>query len=143
MATITAADASVYLTVRNFFPVPQKIEGFAMDDSVATENVQEVEAQMGVDGKLSFGYTPQPSPMVVTLQADSPSMPFFDTVINAQKAGRTVYIFDGLIQYPGPGTKTTMTKGAITEHTPASSAKKVLQPRTFKITFESTITVPV
>lgn len=143
MATLTTANSSLYLSVRNFIPVPQKIEGYATDDSVAMANIKPSEVVMGVDGKKSHGYVPQLKPVTITLQADSPSMVFFDTIINAQDAAREVLTFDGLLTLPGVGTKTTIINGTLTDYTPAPTSKKTLQPRTFEITFEAANTVPV
>lgn len=143
MATLTTANSSLYLSVRSFIPVPQKIEGYATDDSVALSNIKPAEAMMGVDGKKSHGYVPQLKEVTIMLQADSPSMVFFDTIINAQDAAREVLTFDGLLNLPGVSTKTTMINGTLIDYTPAPTSKKVLQPRSFTITFESVNTVPV
>jgi hypothetical protein len=142
MATLTTANSAVSLVVRGLFPVPQRLQGYATDDSFATEDVSPMEVQMGVDGQLSAGYVPYATPITFTLQADSPSTAMFDTVLEAQKANKEGFIFDGTIILQGTGAKYAMTKGYLTKASPMPAAKKMLQPRAFTITFESVTKAP-
>lgn len=143
MSTLTTANSAVSLIVRGLFPVPQQLQGYATDDSFATEDVQPMEVQMGVDGKLSAGYVPYATPITFTFQADSPSTAMFDVVLEAQKAQKEGFIFDGTIVLQGTSEKYACTKGYLTSATPMSSAKKMLQPRKFTITFENVSKAPV
>lgn len=141
--TLTTANSALLLMVRGLFPVPQAIQGYAVDDSFAVANVKPTEAVMGVDGKLSAGYTPYPTIMTITLQADSASVEMFDAVIANQKANNEALIFDGTLFVQGTQEKNAMTKGFLTDITPTSTAKKTLQPRTFELTWESMTKAPV
>lgn len=141
--TLTTANSALLLMVRGLFPVPQAIQGYAVDDSFAVANVKPTETFMGVDGKLSAGYTPYPTVMTITLQADSASVDMFDAVIANQKANNEALIFDGTLFVQGTQEKNAMTKGFLTDITPTSTAKKTLQPRTFEITWESMTKAPV
>lgn len=143
MSTLTTANSAVSLVVRGLFPVPQRLQGYATDDSFAADDVNPMETQMGVDGQLSAGYVPYPTAITFTFQADSPSVAMFDTVLEAQKANKEGFIFDGTIIIQGTGDKYAMTKGYLTTATPMSTAKKMLQPRKFTITFESVTKAPV
>lgn len=143
MSTLTTANSSFMLVVRNLFPVPQKMQGYSTDDSFASDDVQPVQVQMGVDGLLSAGFVPYPTIINVSLQADSPSIAFFDIVLEAQKAAKETFIFDGTVILQGTGEKYAMTKGFLTSATPMSGGKKTLQPRKFTITFESVTKAPV
>lgn len=143
MSTLTTANSAASLVVRGLFPVPQHLQGYATDDSFATEDVQPMEVQMGVDGQLSAGFVPYPTAITFTLQADSPSTDMFDTVLEAQKAQKEGFIFDGTIIIQGTGAKYAMTKGFLTSATPMSTAKKMLQPRKFTITFQDVSKAPV
>ena len=60
MATLTSANSAFSLQIANLYPVPQSIQGYAADDAFAVDDVEPVETVMGVDGKLSGGYTPYP-----------------------------------------------------------------------------------
>ena len=143
MATLTTANSALALQVRNLFPTPQNIKGYATDDSFAVEDVTPAEVYMGVDGMLSGGYVPYVTILSLTLQADSPSTAMFDAVLAAQVAAKELYIFDGVIILQGTGEKYIFTKGFMTAATPMSTAKKVLLPRKFTITFESCSKAPV
>lgn len=143
MATLTTANSALTLSVRNLFPIPQSIQGYATDDSFSTDNVQPVQTQMGVDGKLSAGFVPYPTVFHINLQADSPSMQLFDDVLAAQVAAKEAYVFDGTCILQGTGEKYVFTKGYLTEATPMATAQKILQPREFAITFESVSKAPL
>ena len=143
MATLTNANSSFLLSVRNLFPVPQKMQGYATDDSFATNDVQPMQVMMGVDGMLSGGFVPYPTEVTFTLQADSPSLAMFDVVLEAQKAQKEGFLFDGTGIIQGTGEKYAMTKGFLTNATPMATGKKTLQPRKFTITFESVTKAPV
>jgi hypothetical protein len=143
MATLTTANSAVSLVVRGLFPVPQRLQGYATDDSFAAEDVNPMEVQMGVDGQLSGGYVPYSTAITFTFQADSPSVAMFDTVLEAQKANKEGFIFDGTIIIQGTGDKYACTKGYLTTATPMSTAKKMLQPRKFTLTFQDVTKAPV
>lgn len=141
--TLTSANSSLMVQISGLYPIPQKIEGFATDDAFSSEDVTTAETQMGVDGKLSSGYTPYPVPFKLVLQADSPSMSIFDNLIAAQDAVNEVMRVDATILLQGNGDKYALTKGTLTKFTPMPDNKKILQPRTFEITFESRTKSPV
>jgi hypothetical protein len=143
MKTLTTANSSLFLQITGLYPIPQKIEGFAMDEAFATDDVTTAETQMGVDGRLSSGYTPYPVSLKIVLQADSPSMSIFDNLIAAQDAANEVYRIDASALLQGTGDKYAFIKGTLTKFTPMSESKKILQPRTFEFVFESKTKSPV
>ncbi len=97
MSTLTSANSVFYLGVAGIFPVPQKIEGYATDDAFAFEAVQPAQAVMGVDGRMSAGYTPFMSIQTITIQADSPSMIVFEAYMAAMKTAREVFYCNGTL----------------------------------------------
>lgn len=135
--SLTAANAVLTLAVAGLFNTPRLIQGFATDDVFDTENVQSVETMMGVDGRLSAGWVPQPIVMNIMLQADSASIDFFERWYAAQQTGREVYIANGSILLRAVNRQYAMTRGFLTAHPVTPSAKKTLQPRRFTITWES------
>ncbi len=142
MATLTSANSALSLQVAGLYPVPQSIQGYATDDAFTADDVTPVETMMGVDGRLSGGFTPVPTVLHITLQADSASNAIFDNWMAAQAAARETYIGNAAISLPGTGDKYIFTKGFLTSGSPMSSAKKVLQARKFSITFESCVKSP-
>jgi hypothetical protein len=142
MATLTSANSALSLQIAGLYPVPQSLAGFATDDAFAVDDVAPVESVMGVDGKISFGYTPYPTKLHITLQADSASNDIFDNWISAMQASREVYIANAAISIPGTGKKYILTKGALTGGNSMPGAKKTLQGRKFELTFESCTPAP-
>jgi hypothetical protein len=143
MSTLTSANSVLMLAVGGVFPVAQQIQGFATDDAFTVEAVSPVETRMGVDSKLSGGYTPYPTVLQITLQADSPSVFVFDTWGTAQKVAREVFTGEGTISIPSIGKKFALTKGFLTSFTPLPPNKKILEPQTYTITFESCTPSPI
>lgn len=141
--TLTTANSAFALQIEGLYPVPQNIQGYAADDSFAADDVAPVETSMGVDGKLSGGYTPYPTDFNVTLQADSASNDIFDNWLAAQKAANEALTANAIVRIQGTGKVYALTKGFLTMASPMPGSKKILQPRKFKITFESCSPSPV
>lgn len=143
MATVTASNANLTLTVLGLFLAPQRIYGFAADAAFAANAVTPAEVMMGVDGRMSAGYTPYTTEFPITLQADSPSIPFFDAWLAAQKALGEIYFANGAITLPAVNRSFILTRGVLTSATALPTVNRVLQPRPFTITWESIDAVPV
>jgi hypothetical protein len=146
VSTITSANAKLTLTVRSGLGIvvgPFTVQGFASDDAFATEPVERAQALMGVDGKMSAGWVPNMTPQVITLQADSPSVSIFETWDGAQAVLRDVLFADGVLSLPGLGKAYALVKGVLTRITPIPQGKKVLQPVTYEITWETVQAAPV
>lgn len=135
--TITAANSILLLSVASVFPTPVQLQGFAADDVFDTENVQTVETMMGVDGRLSAGFTPAPVVQNFTLQADSPSNDIIEAWFLAMQTVREAFPATGSIRLPATRRAYTLRRGFLTGYTPTPAGKKVLQPRRFTITWES------
>jgi hypothetical protein len=142
MADITSANSVLTLGVTNLFTVPQQLQGFSQDDMYSMANVDTKEVMIGVDGILSAGYIPQIKVLEITLQADSASNTFFETVYAAEEAARAPFFFFGAISQPSISKLYTLTNGVLKNYSPMSQAKKVLQPRKFEIHFQVTLGAP-
>lgn len=136
MSTLTSANSVLYLAVAGVFPVAQKIEGYATDDAFAFEAVQPAQAVMGVDGRMSAGYTPFMSIQTISIQADSPSLRVFEAYLAAMKTAREVFYCSGTLAVPSTDRKYAMSRGVLTQISPAPTARTILQPRTFQITWQ-------
>lgn len=139
MATITSANAILALGINQYFPTPQIIQGFAVDDAFESESVQQSEVLMGVDGILSGGKVFVPYKMTIHLQADSPSVFLFDAWRNAQNAALDVFSAFGSISLPGTSMLYTLNNGFLTSATPFPAVKKTLTPLTYEITWQSIV----
>jgi hypothetical protein len=143
MGTITAANSVYMLAVTGLFPVPQLLQGYAADDAFSTEAVTPAEVVMGVDGRMSAGYTPYTTQQTITLMPDSPSILLFEFWLATQKAQGEVFRADAVISLPSIGQSYVMTYGVLTSITPIAGVKKVLQARAFTITWEGVSAVPI
>lgn len=140
--TLTSADCTLLLSVANMFDTPQRIQGFSTDDITDTDAQTVVQTAMGVDGRLSFGYTPAATVQNITLQGDSLSIDLFETVAQQMRLQRTVYVWSGTLIVPATQRKYTLTRGALTSYPPTPSLKATVQPRRFAITWESVSPAP-
>ena len=136
-STITSANSVFTLVVAGLFPAPVQLKGYASDKAFTTEAVDLAEVQMGVDGRMTAGFVPNPVKQTITLQADSPSKDIFTAVIQATKAAREVFYISGSISLPSTGESFTLTRGILTNAKQIPDAEKVLQPVDYVITWES------
>ena len=135
--TITSANSVFTLVVAGLFPAPVQLHGYASDKAFVTDALDLAEVQMGVDGRMTAGFTPAPTKQTITLQADSPSKDFFAVLIAAMKTAREVFYISGDIVLPSTGESFTLTRGILTNAKQIPDAQKVLQPVDYVITWES------
>ena len=135
--TITSANSVFTIVIPGLFPAPVQLQGYASDKAFTTEAIDLAEVQMGVDGRMTAGFTPNPTKQTVTLQADSPSKDIFTALIQAMKTAREVFYISGSIALPSTGESFTLTRGVLTNTKQIPDAQKVLQPMDFVITWES------
>ena len=135
-STITSANSVFTLVVAGLFPAPVQLRGYASDKAFTTEAVDLAEVQMGVDGRMTAGFVPNPVKQTITLQADSPSKDIFTAVIQAMKTAREVFYISGSISLPSTGESFALTRGILTNAKQIPDAQKVLQPMDFQITWE-------
>lgn len=140
--TITSANAVLTLSQATLFPAPVQMQQFAADDVFDTENIRSVEALMGVDGVLSFGFIYVAIVQNIALQANSPSNSFFDVIYTQQTAALDIYPLNGTIILPGISTKFTLSNGAMTGYKPTPDGKRTLTPRRFQITWNKIAPAP-
>ena len=136
-STITSANSVFTLVVAGLFPAPVQLRGYASDKAFTTEAVDLAEVQMGVDGRMTAGFVPNPVKQTITLQADSPSKDIFTAIIQAMKTAREVFYISGTIALPSTGESFTLTRGILTNAKQIPDAQKVLQPVDYVITWES------
>ena len=135
--TITSANSVFTIVVPGLFPVPVQLRGYSSDRAFTAEAVDLAEVQMGVDGRMTAGFVPNPVKQTITLQADSPSKDIFTALIQAMKTAREVYFVSGSIALPSTREVFTLTRGILTNAKQIPDAQKVLQPVDYVITWES------
>lgn len=142
MTSITSANSILMIGVTDLYPVAQKIEGYSADEMFDWDMIQNAEAQMGVDGRLTGGWVASALRGTLTLQADSPSNDFFDSWNRAQKEIKDLYFGFAILTLPSLGKKFTLTKGILTDFNPIPSAAKIMRPRKYNLTWETYDSAP-
>ena len=137
LTTITSSNAVMTLTAVGLFPAPIQIDGWSSDSSFTHDAAELAEVQMGVDGRMTAGYTPTVRTQTLKLQADSPSRALFNVLTQTMEVQREIVWLSGSISIPSVGEVYTFTKGVIQSSPAALSAQKVLQPVEYKIVWES------
>lgn len=141
--TLTAANCQLTLFALPYLPVPTLIEGFSTDSAFLFDTPAVAEALMGVDGKMSAGFLPSITRMTIQLQADSPSVRYFQDLLAATKAAREIAWMYGSIALPSLGQSVVLTKGVLEQMTQVAPVGKILQPQTFQIAWNDLQPVPL
>jgi hypothetical protein len=142
MATLTAANSVIFLGINVLFPNAVQLQGFAADDVTTTQPIPSAETLMGVDGNQSGGFVYVSVPWTIALQADSASNAVFDTWWQQQQLNRDLYWAYGTISITSLGTKFTLNRGALVEYVPMPDLKKLIQPRRYRINWNSIVATP-
>ena len=142
MSTITAANSVFTLGATGLFNVPVKIQGYSADDAFSTEETTFMEKYMGVDGKMSVGWTPYIVPLDFTLSPDSPSLAVMTAIISAEKAAREKIQLNASIYLPAIGMMYIVTTGYLEKGRVMPQAGKVLKPIKFVLAFQDISSAP-
>lgn len=127
MSTITSANSQFAIVIPGVYNAPQILQGYATDDAILTEAVENVEAKIGVDGQSAGGYIFNLIVQNLVFQANSPSIDVFNNWSLAQKASREVIVASATLAYPSIGYTYDLKTGYLTKFKPTPDAKKVLQ----------------
>lgn len=140
--SLTSANSIILISVAGLFPTPQQLQGFAADDVFDIDQVKRAETLMGVDGILSGGFVWEEVKQTFALQADSFACAIFDQWQEAEQALEDVYLANATIILPGLLTQWACNKGFLMTASPMPSAKKLIQPRKFSISWNTVSPAP-
>lgn len=143
MGTITSANSSFALVVSDVFAVPQLLQGYAADDAFTQEAFDLTETRMGVDGKLSGGYTPSPKRLTVMLQPDSIALDVFLNWKAAIEAAKETFIGSATILYPSISKGFELGVIFFKNSQGMPSAKKVLEPFPAVLEYQDLTAFPI
>ncbi len=135
--SITSTNAILAITASTIFPAPQIIEGWSSDSSFMHDEAELSEISMGVDGRMTAGYTPTPRNQTLKLQADSESRTVFELIKQTTELTHDIVWLGATLTLPSTGEVYTFTRGTIQTVPTAQSAQKTLQPVSYKIVWES------
>jgi hypothetical protein len=140
---LTSANSIIMLTVAGLYDSPQQLQEFAAEDIFDTAMVSNAEVVMGADGVMSYGYVFTTRVQTFHIQANSPSATIFDDWINAEEQARDKFTAGAVITLPGLGATWTLTNGVLSSFSMMPDAKKILQPRSFVITWNKMVGAPL
>jgi hypothetical protein len=143
IGTITAANSVYMLTIPQLYPIPQQLVGYAADAAFETEASEPAEVVIGVDGRMSAGFVPFLTKQGISIMPDSPSAIVFEDWLTAQKSAQEIYSASAVIYLPSISRSYIMTNGVLTSTFSIPGTRKVLQARTFTITWGDITPVPV
>jgi hypothetical protein len=129
IGTITAANSVYMLTIPQLYPIPQQLVGYAADAAFETE--------------ASAGFVPFLTKQGISIMPDSPSAIVFEDWLTAQKSAQEIYSASAVIYLPSISRSYIMTNGVLTSTFSIPGTRKVLQARTFTITWGDITPVPV
>jgi hypothetical protein len=132
--TLTSANASVSMTASALFPQPVAVNGFAADDAFEPEAIENGEYSYGIDGTFSAGFVFNEVPLVLTIQANSPSIVTFEQIWNYEFSNRTKQIIGMTISVPSIARRYQFTNGYLRSYK-APAGKRILQPAVVNFVF--------
>lgn len=143
MSDLTGANVVLMITIPGLLTVPTQIQGFAVDDVYDTEDVTMGETLMGVDGILSAGMVFEPTPQNIALQADSPSVVIFEAWDTYEQANMVKLFAQMNATLPNLGRSYQQVQGALVRGKRLPDVKRIVQPRKWRIMWQSILAVPV
>ena len=132
---LTSADSTLILTCVELYPSGVQIEGFSTDQILSGEDITIAETRMGVDGRLSAGYTPTPKNVVISLEASSPSLEVMQTIYQYMESTKTQPECSMTIEIPSLNQVINFVQGCMTKARPVPDLKKMLDPTNWTFTF--------
>lgn len=116
--TITSANSILQLRCAGIFDTWVTIEGAQSDAFLSLGDVTTAQTEIGVDGKLSFGWIPHKTTATVSLMANSSSVQVFETIYNDFLNNKEARLVELRTTYPSvkraqsiSGTLTTKSGG--------------------------------
>lgn len=133
---ITSANSILVMTVEDLYPAGVRLQQFAVDNAATMDQIQIAETRMGVDGHMAAGYTPAIHPLVIHLEASSPSYQIMVNLYQAERALRTPLDITMVATIPSIGQVYTWSVGTLKSGSPFHSVQRVLSPSQWGFDFE-------
>jgi len=134
--SITSSNAQFLLNIPGVYGAPQALVAFSADDIFTINDTPPTEAIMGVTGELAAGAIFVPTIQSISLLASSPSNGIFDNWRGAMRNLGDVIFCQGIVTLVSVGKEYTLVNGSLTGYKSIADARRVLQSRTYQITWE-------
>lgn len=132
---LTDADATLILTCEELYPNGVQLEGFGADGIMSGEDITVAETRMGVDGRLSAGYTPTVKNVVITLEASSPSLEVMQNIWQYMQSTMSQPECTLTVNIPSLNQTAVYTQGCMTKGRPIPDLKTMLDPTQWSFAF--------
>ena len=139
---ITSANSKVEL-VNVLFPAGLSFEGYSVDSASTMDLIQQIEARMGVDGKIAFGYTPSPKPISFIFQPNSPTVDRLDYLVQTQDTLKQPIVCQMTILLKSLGKRVVLENGACTNNKLIPNMGRVLEPMQYDFVFQTVNIIPL
>ena len=133
---ITSATAKVKLFC-TLTPAGLSFERYAADSAWSKETNTVIESRMGVDGKISFGYTPSVKTVNFEFQPDSPTLERLAYIIQTQNTTMKPIVCQVLIDLGSIERSFYLVNACITTGDILPAGGRVLEPVTISLSYES------
>lgn len=139
---ITSANSSAVMNI-SLFPAGLRFEQYSADGAWTQDSYQVLETRMGVDGKMSAGYTPVEKEISFTFQANSPTLDGLDLLWQTMEVSKTPLFVNIVITVPSLKKTFILANGVLMNYKLIPNAQKVLEPVDVTFRFESITSVPL
>lgn len=133
--SITSTNAVYMLTIIPIFPTPVRLTGFMADAAFDTEGADIAEIVLGVDGGVSAGFIPYLVKQTINIMPNSPTSLMFETWAASEKVASEKFFASASIAIPSIGRTYTLANGILSKFVAIANAKKVMEGRSFEITW--------
>ena len=132
----TSANVVAWLKIENVCQTGIQLTQISKDAGIAADAVQEVQADMTLDGHLVKGYAPNPYVVNLTLQPTAPAIAYLREAQALQKSLKTPLGVELTVYYPATDRTYQFVNGVFTQMMPMPAANRVQDPVTVQMTFE-------
>lgn len=139
---ITSANSVAYMYL-DIFPAGIKFEQYSADGAWSSDAYSVLETRMGVDGKMSAGYTPVEKEVTFTFQANSPTLDKLDIVWQTMEVSKTPLFAQLSIKIPSIKKEFVLANAVMMNYKLLPDAQKVLEPIDVTFRCESITSVPL
>lgn len=139
---ITSANSTANMYV-DIFPAGIKFEQYSADGAWTSDTYSVLETRMGVDGKMSAGYTPVEKEVTFTFQANSPTLSKLDILWQTMEVSKTPLFAQISIKLPSIKKEFVLANVVMMNYKLLPDAQKVLEPVDVTFRCESITSVPL
>lgn len=139
---ITSANSTGYLYM-DLFPAGIKLEQYSADGAWSSDVYSVLETRMGVDGKMSAGYTPVEKEVTFTFQPNSPTLDKLDIIWQTMEVSKTPLFGQIVIKMPSIKKEVVLANCVMMSYKLLPDAQKVLEPVDVTFRCESITAVPL